>query len=130
MAKSAKKAKSKPEPQPEATTKTTTMNTPILTTASLVAEGVDGSLTVDVTFMFSAGIGQATALLFRKGVLINMQSISSSGKIHFSEVQSRDSIAVNGVCTGTADITVNTPTIPESPLHFDEGLIISGFLIK
>lgn len=140
MAKSAKKAKPKPkpqaqpQPQPNPGTKIktnmTTMNTSELTATALVAEGAPHSQQVNVTFTFTGGIGQATSLLFRKGVLINMQSISSSGNIRFSEVQSGDSISVNGVCTGKAVIAVDTDTIPATPQQFNAGLILTGYLIK
>jgi hypothetical protein len=141
MAKSAKKATPKrkpqaqpsPQPGPNATTgkNTTTMNNmPALTATSLVAESAPHSLQVNITFTFTGGIGQATSLLFRKGVLINMQSISSSGNIQFSEVQSGDSISVNGVCTGSALIIIDTPTVPASPQQFKAGIIITGFLIQ
>jgi hypothetical protein len=137
MAKSAKKAAPKrkllPQPNPRSLTETTTNsinNTPALTAAALVAESAPHSQQVSITFTFSAGIGQATSLLFRKGVLINMQSISSSGSIQFSEVQSGDSISVNGVCTGTAVIIIDTTTIPASPQQFTAGIIMTGYLIQ
>lgn len=139
MAKSAKKAIPKrkpqaqptPQPDPDTTTNKTTMNNiPTLTATSLVAESAPHSLQVSITFTFTGGIGQATSLLFRKGVLINMQSISSSGNIQFSEVQSGDSISVNGVCTGSAQILIDTPTVPTSPQQFKAGIIITGFLIQ
>jgi hypothetical protein len=141
MAKSAKKAipKRKPQAQPTPqpgtgnttdTNNTTMNNMPTLTATSLVAESAPHSLQVSITFTFTGGIGQATSLLFRKGVLINMQSISSSGSIQFSEVQSGDSISVNGVCTGSARIIVDTPTVPASPQQFPAGIIITGYLIQ
>jgi hypothetical protein len=138
MAKSAKKAipKRKPEapptpqPNPDINANKTTMNNmPTLTATSLIAESASHSRQVTITFTFTGGIGQATSLLFRKGVLINMQSISSSGTIQFSEVQSGDSISVNGVCTGSALIVIDTPTVPASPQQFTAGIIITGFLI-
>lgn len=140
MAKSAKKATPKrkpqaqptPQPGPSTTTdKNTNMNNmPKLSATSLVAESAPHSLQVSIAFTFTGGIGQATSLLFRKGVLINMQSISSSGNIQFSEVQSGDSISVNGVCTGSAVIIIDTPTVPTSPQQFTAGIIISGYLIQ
>jgi hypothetical protein len=130
MAKSAKKAKPKPKSKLSTKTKTETMNPQVLNSSSLVAEEAPHSQQVDVTFTFTAGIGQATAVLFRKGVLINMQSISSSGNINFSEVQSGDVISVNGVCTGKAVLAVNTPTTPATPEQFNSGLIIAGYLIN
>ena len=141
MAKSAKKATPKrkpqaqttPQPGPSTTTdkNTTNMNNmPTLTATSLVAESAPHSLQVSIAFTFTGGIGQATSLLFRKGVLINMQSISSSGNIQFSEVQSGDSISVNGVCTGSAIIAVDAATVPSSPQKFNAGIIITGYLIQ
>lgn len=134
MAKSAKKAKPKPKalspapvtpppPPPPA-------NPATLTTAGLVAAEAPHSQQVNVTFTFTSGIGQATAVLFRKGVLINMQSISSSGVIPFSEVQAGDVISVNGVCTGSATVALNATTVPANPKNFNTGLIMANFLIK
>ncbi|WP_207514708.1 hypothetical protein [Longitalea luteola] len=97
---------------------------------SLVAEEAPHSKPVDVTFTFIGGIGQATAVLFRKGVLINMQSISNTGSVSFSEVQTSDVISVNGVCTGKAEVTVSEPTTPVSPKTFKAGLMMANFLIK
>ena len=135
MAKSAKKAKPKappvkPQSKPSSKTKTETMIPREFTATSLVAAEAPHSLPVEITFAFTGGIGQATAILFRKAVMINMQSISNSGIIKFAEVQSRDSISINGVCTGKAVITVNTPTIPDNPQEFNAELILTGFLIK
>jgi len=101
---------------------------PKFTKASLVAlsaAAVPASVRVD----FTSGIGQLTAVLFRHGVLINMQSISTSGVIQFSEVQSRDSISINGVCTGDALVTVSAPTNPPTPEKFSKQIILSGYTI-
>jgi hypothetical protein len=130
MAKSAKKAKPKPKPSTSSNTKTETMTTKGLTADSLVAAEAPHSQNVDVTFTFTNGIGQATAVLFRKGVLINMQSISKSGNVNFSEVQSGDVISVNGICAGKAVVAINTPTTPVSPEQFAAGLIIAGYLVN
>ncbi len=97
---------------------------------SLVAIVSPLSAPIDISFRFISGIGQATASLFRNGVLINMQSISSTGDIHFSEVQSGDVISINGVCTGRADITINAPTTPTTPDHFTAGIILAGYLVN
>jgi hypothetical protein len=130
MAKSAKKAKPKPKPNTTSNTKTETMTTQGLTADSLVAAAAPHSQPVDVTFTFTSGVAQATAVLFRKGVLINMQSISKSGNVNFSEVQSGDVISVNGVCTGKAVVAVNTPTTPVTPEQFNAGFIIAGYLVN
>jgi hypothetical protein len=98
--------------------------------SSLIALEGESSSPADVSFTFNGGIGQATASLFRKGLLINMQSISSSGSIHLAEVQTGDVISINGVCTGTANVSINVSTTPATPEHFSTGLILAAYLIN
>lgn len=93
---------------------------------ALTPEIVTGA---DVGITFNNGLGQVTVSLFRMGVLINMQSISTSGSIHFSHVEAGDSISVNGVCSGTADIEINVSTNPATPEHFNAGVIMSGYTV-
>lgn len=130
MAKSAKKAKPKPKPTNTTNTKTETMTTQGLTANAPVAEAAPHAQPVDVTFTFTSGVGQATAVLFRKGVLINMQSISKSGNVNFSEVQSGDVITINGVCAGTSTVEINIPTTPGTSETFKAGLIIAAYLVN
>lgn len=101
-----------------------------LSTEALVAVKSAVSQNVGTDFTFTGGIGQATAILFRNGVLINMQSISETGTIVFSDVQSGDVITINGVCTGAASVKLSTPTIPANPKNFPSGLMMANFLIK
>jgi hypothetical protein len=124
MAKSTKKAIAK------AGKKIKPIITPKFTKASFVAfsPGIVSSASVNV--IFTSGIGQVTAVLFRNGVLINMQSISTEGDIHFSQAQSKDTISISGVCTGDAKITINVPTNPETPDTFSKEIIIGGYIIK
>ena len=98
------------------------------TKTSLVAIRSASSFAIEVGIDFTSGLGQATAVLFRNGVLINMQSISTSGSIHFSDVESRDTVAVNGVCAGDAKISINVPTNPSTPELFTK-IIIGGYTI-
>ncbi|HUP11591.1 MAG TPA: hypothetical protein VM187_05255 [Niastella sp.] len=130
MAKSAKKPKPKPSPNTTANTKTETMITQGLNANSLVVTEAPHSHPVDVSFTFTSGVGQATAVLFRKGVLINMQSISKSGNVNFSEVQIGDVISISGVCAGKAAVAINTSTTPVTPEKFNAGLIIAGYLVN
>ena len=102
---------------------------PELTKASLVAFSSVAPVSANIDVEFKSGLGQVTAVLFRRGVLINMQSISTSGAIHFSEVQRGDSIAINGVCAGDATIEINVPTNPESPERFHKEIIMTGYTI-
>ena len=102
---------------------------PQLTQASLVAFSNVAPVVADIDVQFTSGIGQVTAVLFRRGVLINMQSISTSGTIHFSEVQQGDSIAINGVCAGDATIKINIPTNPKTPNSFSKEIIMTGYTI-
>lgn len=101
-----------------------------ITAKSLITAPSSLSMQADVGIVFKSGIGQVTASLFRKGILINMQSISSSGLIQFAQVQSGDAISVNGVCAGTADLSITVPTTPQTPEHFVAGIILAGYLIN
>jgi hypothetical protein len=122
MAKSPKKAAGKPG-------KTKSFKLPKFSKTSLIALSADVLVPASVQVDFKSGIGQLTAVLFRNGVLINMQSISTSGVIQFSEVQSQDTIAVNGVCTGDATVKVSVPTNPGTPENFSKQIIMSGYTI-
>lgn len=99
-----------------------------LTGASLIAAATGNSFQMTVNVNFLDGIGQATVVLFRNGVLINMQSISMGGDIVFSDVQSGDALAVNGVCAGDAIVTINVPTNPPTPQTFQK-IILGGYSI-
>lgn len=123
MAKQSKKTKRVNEE------KITPIKTSDFTLASLVAVIPDTVIAAEIETKFTSGLGQITAILFRNGVLINMQSISSSGKIVFSDVQSRDSLAINGICTGKAEVSINIDTIPETPKEFNNEIIATGFII-
>jgi hypothetical protein len=99
-----------------------------LVRAALVAMPTAASRSIDVNVRFTGGLGQMTATLFRKGILINMQSISTTGRIHFNDVQSRDTISINGECSGNARVTINTDTDPATPEDFSE-IITGGYTI-
>jgi|SRR5215203_3616649 len=99
-----------------------------LTKTALVAKATSSSFAMRVDIDFLNGLGQATAVLFRNGVLINMQSISMGGSIPFSDVQSHDTVAVNGVCAGDAIISINIPTNPATPQNFSK-IILGGYSI-
>ena len=103
--------------------------TATITKSELVAAPATHSQPADVQCTFTGGIGQITATLFRKGVLINMQSISSTGTIHFAEVQTGDVISVNGVCTGSALLRISISTTPVTPEQFAKGIIFAAYLI-
>ena len=102
---------------------------PKFTRSCLVAVPADDEKTADIQVEFTSGIGQVTAALFRNGVLINMQSISKSGAIHFSDVQSRDSVSVNGICSGNASVTLTVPSDPATPEFFSKQVIMTGYTI-
>lgn len=91
------------------------------------AEAISGPANVDA--VFTSGIGQMTASLFRSGLLINMQSISSSGRIVFSGVETNDLISINGICTGNVTITINIQTSPATPQSFTSGPFHVGLIV-
>ncbi|NII25506.1 hypothetical protein HB364_10460 [Pseudoflavitalea sp. X16] len=103
----------------------------------LVAEVTAGSMPATINVTFNGGIGQMTASLIRRGVLINLQSISSSANIFFSDVQQGDVITLNGNATGNppppihaAVITISVPTIPATPDPRPEGPIHGLYVIQ
>lgn len=104
--------------------------TPLLN-PEIMASDASTSVAGSVSVTFNSGIGQITASLFRNGALINLQTISNDGSIFFSDIQSKDGISVNGVCTGTggADITVSVPTNPATPQHFNTEFIHGGYIV-
>ncbi len=105
----------------KATTGSTRKKGPALTKASLVALPTALSRPSTIGITFFGGLGQATVALFRQGNMINMQTTSLSANIHFSDVQSGDVIAVNGVATGKATISIDLATSPETPTNFGSG---------
>ncbi|HEY9703726.1 MAG TPA: hypothetical protein V6C58_14860 [Allocoleopsis sp.] len=96
--------------------------------SSLIAEATTTSRLANVTINFFNGIGQVTASLFRKGILINMQSIATDGIIQFNDVQSGDTMSINGICTNRASLTISLPTHPATPDDFSKGAIVRGYL--
>ena len=95
-----------------------------------VATAQPASVPATVNITFTAGVGQATASLFRKGVLINMQSISHSANIMFSDVQSGDGLAIVGVSAGTTTITISVPTSPRTPDQRPAGPLHRSYIIQ
>lgn len=71
------------------------------------------SATLNITF--SSGIGKLTAFLSRNGTLINMQSITRSSDIFFSDVKTGDGLALVGTGTGTTKISFTATTSPTTP---------------
>jgi hypothetical protein len=123
---SRKKAQPKPEPAKSSKPRSTTKAKKI-STKDLVARQARASVSANIDITFTSGIGQATASLFRNGVLINLQSVSSSATIFLSDVQRGDSISINGVCTGKASVAVSVPTSPATPESFGAGNINTGY---
>jgi hypothetical protein len=97
--------------------------------SSLVAISNATSQIGTINAVFKNGLGQITAILYRKGVEINKQTISQSGNIIFSDVQSGDAVAINGVCSGSASISIDLPASPDSPITFNAEHIFTGFTI-
>lgn len=123
---SRKKAQPKPQPAKDSKQRRTTKAKKI-STKDLVARLARASVSTNIDINFTSGIGQATASLFRNGVLINLQSVSNSATIFLSDVQRGDSISINGVCTGNATVAVSVPTSPKTPENFAAGNINTGY---
>jgi hypothetical protein len=133
--KAAKKKAAKKTALKKAAVPTTTAGIPPF--IPLVAEVTANSRPATINVTFNGGIGQMTASLIRNGVLINLQSISSSANIFFSDVQQGDVITLNGHATGNpplpihaAVITISVPTIPATPDPRPEGPIHGMYVIQ
>lgn len=89
-------------------------------------------MTVNIQVTFTSGIGTLGVKVFQNGTgnLIEHGSINSSGVITLFTPTSGDVIAIDGVCTGTADISIDVPTTPLTPVHFPAGTIHDGFVIN
>jgi hypothetical protein len=102
----------------------------ILAAKTAVSSFLDGELrpaTVHVEFV--NGLGTLTGTLFQNGTgsVIGHDSLNNSGNIVFNNAQSGDVIAINGLCTGSANISVDVATNPPTPVSFSEGNIHFGF---
>lgn len=88
------------------------------------------SVQATVNITFTSGGGQVTTSLFRKGILINLQSTSVSADIMLSDTKRGDVLSVVGVATGSATITI-TPvkTIPKTPDQFSAGPVMGSYVI-
>jgi hypothetical protein len=95
--------------------------------SSLVGASAGEAVPAKVDVIFTSGIGQLTASLFRNGLVISLQSISASGAIIFPDVLRGDVISINGVCTGEAIITIDVSTDPITPVVFAAGNINAGY---
>jgi len=110
--------------------KSVNRETPIIFPEFALMAAVSGtSVSANVNVTFVSGVGQLTASLFRNGILINMQSVSNSGTIFLSDVQSGDVLSINGVCAGTASIAISVSTSPATPQNFGAGPFHVGYII-
>jgi hypothetical protein len=133
MAKSPKKAAApkakkpeKPSAKPAVKKTRSATREPKFDAATLDASSVRA--TVNITF--TSGTGQVTTSLFRKGILINLQSTSVSADIILSDTKRGDVLSVVGVATGSATITI-TPvqTLPATPDKFSAGPVMGSYVI-
>lgn len=84
----------------------------------------------NIDVVFTGGIGHLNAKLMRGKLVTATGSISLSGTIPFADVQSNDVISIDGVCTGSAKVTVDIPTDPATPITYPEGNIFDGYIVS
>lgn len=103
------------------------------TISSIPARPAATSLVASVGITFFGGVGTATVALFRSGLLINMQTLTASGSVSFSDVAQFDRITVDGVCTGAGAnatvINISVPTSPATPTNFPTGEFHIGYIV-
>jgi hypothetical protein len=87
-------------------------------------------MSVNINVVFSSGIGHLNAKLYRTGVALVSGSVSVSGTIHFVDAQSGDVISIDGVCNGSAKLTIDVPTNPGTPKTYLTTNFFDGFIIS
>jgi hypothetical protein len=75
----------------------------------------------NIDVAFKLGLGHLTATLYRKMAVIARGNLTRSGRITFNDVESGDSIAIDGGCTGTAQLQIDVNTTPASPRNYPKG---------
>ena len=103
------------------------------TISSIPARLTAVSVAANVGVTFFGGVGTATVALFRSGLLINMQTLTASGSVSFSDVAQFDRITVDGVGTGAGAnatvINISVPTSPATPTNFPAGEFHIGYIV-
>ncbi len=101
--------------------------------ASIPARLTAVSVAANVSVTFFGGVGTATVALFRSGLLINMQTLTASGSVNFSDVTQFDRITVDGVGPGAVTnatvINISVPTSPATPTNFPAGEFHIGYIV-
>ncbi|MFT3678006.1 MAG: hypothetical protein QM781_19095 [Chitinophagaceae bacterium] len=136
MAKASKRkpaSKKKAAPRKKTNESAITMVNLNNTISSIPARLAAVSVSANVGVTFFGGVGTATVALFRGGLLINMQTITASGSVNFSDVAQFDRITVDGVGTGTGAnatvINISVPTSPATPTNFPAGEFHIGYIV-
>ena len=83
--------------------------------------------TIKVTF--KDGVGTLNAKLYRDGIVVEVLDMVNSGENNLN-CQSGDFLSVGGSCAGTADILMDIPTTPSTPLHDTAGPINHTLMIN
>jgi hypothetical protein len=63
-------------------------------------------------------------------VLIKQGETEITGSIDLGNVSSRDTISINGNCTGTADVTITVATTPPTPTRYTNQNINDHFTVN
>lgn len=136
MAKASKRkpaSKKKAAPRKKTNKSAITMVNLNNTISSIPARLAAVSVSANVGVSFFGGVGTATVALFRSGLLINMQTLTASGSVNFSDVAQFDRITVDGVGTGTGAnatvINISVPTSPATPTNFPAGEFHIGYIV-
>lgn len=83
---------------------------------------------VNIGVEFKNGIGHIDATLIRAGATISGGSLRRTGTITFNNASSGDTISLDGVCSGTADLNIDVPITPApQSRNYKEGDIFDDF---
>ncbi len=94
-----------------------TVNAPTIRMAAVPLKSCAAN--IDVTF--EMGLGHLSAKLFRNQAVIANGSIRRSGRITFNDVEVGDSIAIDGLGTGSTHLAMDVNSNPQTPRNYPEG---------
>ena len=83
----------------------------------------------NIQIVFTKGLGQLKAELFRNGVNIACQKITISGTLPIPAAMPGDIISIDGICTGTASMTIDLQTSPVTPVTYEAGSFFGNFIV-
>jgi hypothetical protein len=84
-------------------------------------------VTVHVKIDFTGGTPNGLTMTLNDG---SPQTITTSGTFSYDNVNSNDTIAINGTANASTKITIDQPTTPATPDNFNPGSVFGNYVIN